>query len=91
VSGGTTMVKTIFTCVWIEKKIFSRMSWPISIKFGRNYPWVKIIKNYSKEGPGSFPRGDNHKYAKIGWDHFETFSQEPLSHKSSYLLESFQI
>jgi hypothetical protein len=26
---------------------------------------VKSIKDYSKEGPGSFPRGDNHRNAKI--------------------------
>jgi hypothetical protein len=43
-------LKTIF---------FSRISRPISIKFGTNHPWVKRIKDCSKEGPGSFPRRDN--------------------------------
>jgi hypothetical protein len=57
-------------CVYIEKKIFfSRTSMPISIKLGTNHPSVKRIKNVSKEGPGSFPRGDNHRNAKIGLDH----------------------
>jgi hypothetical protein len=36
---------------------------------------VKRIKNYSKEGPGSFPRGDNHRDAKTWWDHFKIFSR----------------
>jgi hypothetical protein len=27
----------------------------------------------NKEGPGSFPRGDNHRNAKIGFDHFNIF------------------
>jgi hypothetical protein len=39
------------------------------MKLCTNHPWVKRIKNYSKEGPGSFPRGDNHINAKIRWDH----------------------
>jgi hypothetical protein len=64
---------TIFTCVYVEK-IFSRTSRPISIKFGTNYPWVKRSKNCSKEEPGSFPRGDNYRNAKIGWNHFKIFS-----------------
>jgi hypothetical protein len=49
-------LKTIF---------FSRTSKPISIKFGTNHPLVIRIKDYSKEGSGSFPRGDNHRSAKI--------------------------
>jgi hypothetical protein len=41
-SGGATIGKTIFLCVYIEKKIiFSRTSRPISIKLGINHPWVK--------------------------------------------------
>jgi hypothetical protein len=59
-------LKTIF---------FSRTSWPrswpISIKFGTNHPWVKRIQDCSIEGSGSFPSGDNHRNAKIGWNHFK--------------------
>jgi hypothetical protein len=77
--------------VFILRKIFfSRTSKPISIKLGTNYPWVKRIKDCSKEGPGSFPRRDNHRNAKIGWDPFKS-SQEPMSQKSSYLHKSFLI
>jgi hypothetical protein len=36
---------------------------------------VKRIRNCSKEGPGSFPRRDNHINAKIGWDHLKFFSR----------------
>jgi hypothetical protein len=74
-------LKTIF---------FSRTSRPISIKFDTNHPWVKRIKDCSKEGPGSFPRGDNHRNAKISGIILKS-SQEPLSQKSSYLRESFPI
>jgi hypothetical protein len=51
---------------------------------------VKRIKDYSKEGPGSFPRRDNHRNAKIGWDHFEIFLRT-TDQKSSYLHKSFLI
>jgi hypothetical protein len=44
-----------------HKGIVSRISRPISLKLGTNHPLVKRIKNCSKEGPVSFPRGDNHK------------------------------
>jgi hypothetical protein len=57
------------------KTIFSRTSKPISIKLGTNHPWVKRIKDCSKELPGSFPRVHNHRNAKIGWDHFKIFSR----------------
>jgi hypothetical protein len=36
---------------------------------------VKRIKNGSKERPDSFPRADNHRNAKIGWDHIQIFSR----------------
>jgi hypothetical protein len=61
--------KTIFTYVYIEKKIFSRTSRPISIKLGTNHPLVKGILNCSNKGPGPLQRGDNHKNAKRGWGH----------------------
>jgi hypothetical protein len=52
-SGGVTIGKTIFTYVYIEKKIFlSRTSSPISIKLGINHPWVKGTLNCSNKGPG---------------------------------------
>ena len=66
---GATVGKTIFTCVYIEKKIFSRTSWPISIKLGTNHPWVQGILNCSIKGPDPLQRGDNCKngmrYLKI--------------------------
>jgi hypothetical protein len=48
--------------------LFSRTSRPISIKPGTSHPC-------SKEGPGSFPRGGNHRNAKMGWDHLKIFSR----------------
>jgi hypothetical protein len=56
--------------VFILKKI-SRTSWPVSMTLGTNHPWVKRIENCSKEGPGCFPRGDNHMNTKVGWNHFK--------------------
>jgi hypothetical protein len=53
--------------MFILKKIFSRTSWPISIKLGINHPLVKGILMYSNKLPGPHQRGDNHKNAKIGW------------------------
>jgi hypothetical protein len=47
----------------LKKKIFSRTSWPISVKLGRNHPWVKGIINCSNKGPGPLQRGDNYKNA----------------------------
>jgi hypothetical protein len=62
--------------VFTLKTIFSsRTSKPISIKLGTNHPLVKGIKDCSKEGPGSIPRRDNHRNAKIGLDHFKIFSR----------------
>jgi hypothetical protein len=52
--------------VFISKKVFSRTSWPISIKLGTNHLWVKGIVNCTNKGPGPLQRGDNHKNAKIG-------------------------
>ena len=66
---GAIIGKTIFTCVYIEKKIFSRISWPISIKLGIGHPWVKEILNCSNKGPGPLQRGDNYKNTKMGWGH----------------------
>jgi hypothetical protein len=36
---------------------------------------VKRIKDCSKDGPGSFPRRNNLRNSKIGWDHFKIFSR----------------
>jgi hypothetical protein len=51
--------------LYIEK-IFSRTSRPISFKLGTNHSWVKRIKKFLNEGPGSRLRGDNHKNANMG-------------------------
>jgi hypothetical protein len=39
------------------KKVFSRTSWPKSIKLGRNYPWVKRIQVCSNKGQALFKGG----------------------------------
>jgi hypothetical protein len=92
---GSTIEKTIFTCVYIvKKKIFStRTSMPISIKLCTNHPWVKSwIQNCSIKGPGPCQRGDNHKNAKSGVRSVKFFChQEPPSQNSSNLHESFLI
>jgi hypothetical protein len=41
----------------------------ISIKLGKNHPWVKGILNCSNKGPGPLQRGDNNKNAKIWRGH----------------------
>jgi hypothetical protein len=63
--GGATLGKTIFTCVYIEKKIFSRTSRPISIKLSVNHPWVKGILNCSNKGRNPLQRGDNNNNANM--------------------------
>jgi hypothetical protein len=55
--------------IYIEKIFCSRTIWLISIKLNTNHPWVKRIKNCPNEGPGSRPRRDNYKNAKIGRGH----------------------
>jgi hypothetical protein len=61
---GVIIGKTMFTCVNIEKKIFSRTSRPILIKLGSNRPWVKGIQNCSNKGPGALQRGYDKKKSK---------------------------
>jgi hypothetical protein len=90
-SSGATIGKTIFTYVYIEKKIFSRTSRPISMKLHTNYAWVKGILNSLNKGPDPLQRGDHHKNTKMGWSHLKIFSPEPLSQNRSYLHESFLI
>jgi hypothetical protein len=55
-------------------KIFSRTSWPDSIKLNTNYLWVKEIQICSNKGPGPLQRGDNHKNIKMG-GHLIIFSR----------------
>jgi hypothetical protein len=60
--------------MFIMKKVLSsRTSRPISIKFGRNHPWVQGVLNCSNKGSGPLQRGDNLKNAKIGWVHLKVF------------------
>jgi hypothetical protein len=59
----------------LNKKIFSRTNWSISIKLDTNHPWVKGILNCSNREPGILGRGDNHKNAKMGWGHLKIFSR----------------
>ena len=49
---------------WLNLKIFSRTTGPISTKLSTRHPWVKEIQVCSKEGPNLFPRGDNYEKAK---------------------------
>jgi hypothetical protein len=50
---------------------------------------VKKIINCSKEGPGYFPRGDNHRNANIGWGHLKiSFLRTTEPEEHIYLLES---
>jgi hypothetical protein len=61
---GATIGKTIFTCVYIEKKIF-RASRPISSKLiSTNHPWIKEILNRTNKVE-VLQSGNNHKNAKI--------------------------
>jgi hypothetical protein len=56
-----------FTCrACIGKKIFSKTSWPISIKLDANYPFMKGIQVYVNKRPNPHQREDNHKNANIG-------------------------
>jgi hypothetical protein len=55
------------------KILFSRTSWPKSIKLGTNYSWVKKIQVSSNKRPGPLQRGDNHKIVKMGWSHLKIF------------------
>jgi hypothetical protein len=51
---------------WGHLKIFfSRTTWPILTRLGINYPWVKGIQIYSKEGDSPSPREDNSERIKI--------------------------
>jgi hypothetical protein len=51
--GGATIGKTIF--------ILKTSSPEPSGQLRTNNPWVKRIRNCLNKGPGSLPRGDNHK------------------------------
>jgi hypothetical protein len=61
--------------VYIEKKIFSKTSWQISIKLTTNHPWVKGILNCSNKLPGPLQREDNYENAQMGWGHLKIFSR----------------
>jgi hypothetical protein len=74
VLGGATIGKAIFI---LKKKIFSRTRRPISVKL-TNHLWIKRIKNCFRKGSSSFSRGDNHRNAKIGWDHLNIFFSKTI-------------
>jgi hypothetical protein len=57
-----------------KRVVFSRTSWPFSIKLGTIYPWVEEIQICSNKGLGPIQRGENHKNVKIGWVHLKIFS-----------------
>jgi hypothetical protein len=73
----------------LKKKIFSRTSRTILIKFGINHHWVKGILNSSNKGPGPLQKGDNHENAKIWRGHLKIFLFTTRSQNSSYLHETF--
>jgi hypothetical protein len=60
--GKTFLHKTIF-----EKKIFSKISRPMSIKLDANYLCMKVIQVSLNKGTDPHQRGDNHKNANMGW------------------------
>jgi hypothetical protein len=86
-SGGATTGKAIFTCVYVEKKIFSRISKPISIKLCANHFFMKRIKNCPNKEP--FKMGDNQENAKWGEVIEKSSQDDPLSRNTSDLHESF--
>jgi hypothetical protein len=52
-------------------KIVSKTSRPISIKLDANFPCMKVIQVCLDKGKDLHQRGDNHKYANIGWGHLK--------------------
>jgi hypothetical protein len=62
---GPHLGKT-FLHVLILEKIFSKTSWPISIKLHANYPCMKGIQVCLDKGTNPRQRKDNHKNADIG-------------------------
>jgi hypothetical protein len=62
----------MLTCI-LKKSSSTEPARTVSIKLG--HPWVTGIHVCINKGPGPFSKGDNHKNAKIGWDHFKIFSR----------------
>jgi hypothetical protein len=56
---------------FILEIIFSRISWPISVKLNANYPCMKGIQVRLDKGRDPHQRGNNHKNSSIGWDHLK--------------------
>jgi hypothetical protein len=52
--------------IFFLKILFSRTSWPNSIKLGTNWSWVKETQVYSNKEPRSLQRGNNYKNVKWG-------------------------
>jgi hypothetical protein len=50
VGRGHNRENHIYMCLYWKKKIFSKTSWPISIKLGINHPWVKGILIFPIKG-----------------------------------------
>jgi hypothetical protein len=68
--------------------MFSGINRPISIKLGRNHPWVIVkIKDQASFGWEIIT-----KKLRIGWGHLKVYtSQDPMTQKSSYLHVSFLV
>jgi hypothetical protein len=72
VLGGATIGKTIFACVYIEKKNLLQNQ-QANFKHGTNHHWVKGILNCSNKGSDPLQRRNNHKNAKMRWGHLKIF------------------
>jgi hypothetical protein len=67
IKGQVLFKRDIITKMgWGHLKIFfSRTIGPILTRLGTNYPWVKGVCMWSKEGNSPFPRGNNSQRVKI--------------------------
>jgi hypothetical protein len=75
---------------WGHLKIFfSRTIGLISTRLGTNYPWVKGIQIYSKEGDSPSQRGDNSKRIKVHWKFFKIFFPRTSRPKSIKLITNY--
>jgi hypothetical protein len=63
---GLQKVKPYAYVFILKKKIFSRTIWPISIKLGKNHPWVKGILIVQIKGQVHFKGEIN---TKMEWSH----------------------
>jgi hypothetical protein len=49
---------------------------------------MKGIQVYSNEGPSTVQRENNHKSAKIGWDHLKYFLTNHMTRKAQIYMKA---